>query len=58
MKTPSCLEKLLNKQKVKAKYKLIKPWWFEIKLASQKIAVMEEVKIDELVYNDVVDILN
>ena len=44
--------------KVKAKSKLIKFWWFEIKLASQKIVVMEEGKIDELVYNDVVDILN
>ena len=37
--------------------KLIKLWWFEIKLASQKIAVMEEGKMDELVDNDVVDII-
>ena len=40
---------------MKAKSKLIKFWWFEIECASQKIAVMEEGKIDELVYNDVVD---
>ena len=43
--------------KVKAKSKLIKFWWFEIECASQKIAVMEEGKIDELVYTDVVDII-
>ena len=38
--------------------KLIKLWWFEIKLASQKIAFMEEGKMDELVDNDVVDIIH
>ena len=43
--------------KVKAKSKLIKFWWFEIELASQKIAVMEEGKMDKLVDNDVVDII-
>ena len=42
---------------MKAKSKLIKFWWFEIECASQKIAVMEEGKIDELVDNDVVDII-
>ena len=41
-----------------AKYGKWKWKWFEIKLASQKIVVMEEGKIDELFYNDVVDILN
>ena len=42
---------------MKAQSKLIKFWWFEIELASQKIAVMEEGKMDELVDNDVVDII-
>ena len=37
---------------------MIQFWWFEIKLASKKIAVMEEGVIDELVYNYVVDKLN
>ena len=40
------------------KVKVIQFWWFEIKLASKKIAVMEEGVIDELVYNYVVDKLN
>ena len=42
----------------KVKVKVIQFWWFEIKLASKKIAVMEEGVIDELVYNYVVDKLN
>ena len=47
-----------GKSKSKSRSKLINFWWFEIALASQKIVVMEEGKIDELVYNNVVDIIH